>query len=946
MTPIFRNDGGGSPLSQFGGNRQYSLSQTPSLGFNNPIVTMLANAMLGQSIFPQVTGTNSAYDMMQLRYRNMQYAQIMQSSFAQSQMARIIGVDPNNPIMKYGASFFADPNGMIMRSMAPLIGGNPIQAQMGLYADMGGMTMMQAGHYGNMSAAQTGDMMGGLYKSFYKPANTQGYMSRAMEPLRGLGFNPSDPNFSWSSDTASKYSRIAGQLGGLQLTEGNRGALEGLIGELPSDIKTKLSKSFEEAVKGGTDAGFKSAIDNLKTGAGLINTVADAASGKIPGAQNYAWNRGFQIQDITQAYADLQRGGFIKGKNAGTPEGLENFGSGVAMLGAARGLFGNDLSGRELSAAFQGLMGGSYANMGNDADARKMEETLRNVKSMARVANVGISSMIGIVDQIKGMTGLGGIPAMNLANTAMMTSAVFGAGGDPRIQALLGGPAGVIAAQTRGMAQSQEAPITASLGAIYYQATEKYGKDSSIARDILRYGNDGNKTAMGFAAFINTTARKMGMSPYLLQQAAANNPMASRLGLEAAPELANAGTGALMDTAFQSIGQQLGDTGHMATLLPELMNDPKYAQAQSPAQLRNMILSNPKFRGMRAGAVSGARLQRLFDLSRHSGNASIATMMSTLGVVSPEAVEFANNGGDAILYRKYNPTGRALAARMSKDTAVGAAMEAEISKKSGMVHSTIFSRIFQQAIEGKLDKSTITSLIAGGAAGDFYDLAAKHLNAAQSVNAEGLSAEKIDTAMRENYQISGYANLADLSGNKKIDFDALNLKANDPAAQEKAIAEIAENKQVSQTQIKAALLTYNQMGGTSSAKKFSEEQLRKGIRGSAISSTGLATTLTAGLKSALSKRERDQLYNLSDGSILDGKGTYDFESLGKLMHDPKALAKMSNPLKGKINSYVQMFEEQAKNFDMSAAEEKAGPGDIVKAIVDLTKTLGNATQLP
>jgi hypothetical protein len=55
-------------------------------------------------------------------------------------------------------------------------------------------------------------------------------------------------------------------------------------------------------------------------------------------------------------------------------------GSSLGALDAARGLFGRDLSGRELTDEMSKLLGIANVNLTDQGDARRFEEMLRNVE--------------------------------------------------------------------------------------------------------------------------------------------------------------------------------------------------------------------------------------------------------------------------------------------------------------------------------------------------------------------------------------------------------------------------------------------------------------------------------------------------------------------------------------------------------------------------------------
>src|SRR4051812_1826521 len=101
----------------------------------NPIADMLGMLMMGHNLAPTPQGNQSVYDAYMIRERSRQFLNIQQQSFANNMLFKAAGINANSGAARFAGMAFGAPDGLANRLLSPLIGGNPVAAQMGLYAN-------------------------------------------------------------------------------------------------------------------------------------------------------------------------------------------------------------------------------------------------------------------------------------------------------------------------------------------------------------------------------------------------------------------------------------------------------------------------------------------------------------------------------------------------------------------------------------------------------------------------------------------------------------------------------------------------------------------------------------------------------------------------------------------------------------------------------------------
>lgn len=742
-------------------NRLWSPYLSPGLGSGNPLLDIAGNFIAGQGIFPQPQGNNSVMDMMMLRSRNLDQHYIMKRALASSQLAaRMGGINQDSPWLQATYPFLAVPNSPLWSVMSPLIGGNPVRAQMGLYADLNGQTLASLGRIGSTTALETDRMMDQLQGRFYRRADFGRYASSVADPLRrafgDAGFDRLNQN--WTSDTVRSLegvgaTRVNRDMGNLlessvariqrirndkdlsdperataiaKVREEAKAAADSFLSSVSNrDAQQKMGKSFADALQSDN---AKQALKNfhqewkgeMQDAFRMADRGVEFRSGKVPGGIDYRFTRGFNIEDITGAFGRAASTGLV-GRNTGL--NVTGFAaSSMAALDAARGIFGRDLSGRELTEEINRLVGVGSVNMADEGDARKLEEMLRNVKAMARVAGVSIESMRGVIDEAKQVAarnpnlpiGIGGFTAAQIATQAMGETTGALSYMDPRMVRALGGPVGLTSGRVAALTQSTGEPVSRILGALHYHAVQVGGANSVAARAIRDFAQNGDTTAIGLNGFIQAIAPALNMDPYQALNFAQTNPLISNLGLEQNPELGRAGANAMKITLMREWDAFTGGTAGFGKELMNVSLNPKYwtmSDEQVAADVQGR-LSRPLTASQRSQLSSVARRARQ-KRDNGEGLMGITDVMATARIQDPRGTgqKLVSMGYDIDFAQQYNPRAREAGKIIEQTRKNSARYEAVHAANLAEINAPILQRAFQAGVEGRLaDGGTIAEL--------------------------------------------------------------------------------------------------------------------------------------------------------------------------------------------------------------------------------------------
>ncbi|RTL07828.1 hypothetical protein EKK58_01385 [Candidatus Dependentiae bacterium] len=725
-----------------------------------PLLDIAASFIAQQGIFPQPQGNNSVMDMMMLRSRNMDQHYIMKRALASSQMAaRMGGINMDSPFYQALYPFAAMPDSPLWKVMSPMIGGNPVRAQMGLYADLNGQTLSSLGRLGSTTALETDRMMDQLQGRFYRRADFGKYVNSTEQPLRAAfgdaGFERL--NKDWSMSTirgleGTGITRVNRDVGNLlesslsritrvreakdvsdtdkqteieKIRAEARAAADSFLASVSSrDAQQKMGKSFADALQ---SENAKDALKQFKNewkgdiqdAFRLAERGVDFKTGKVPGSIDYRFTRGFNIEDITGSFGAAASAGMV-GRNAGLNIGKYGE-SAMGALDAARGLFGRDLSGRELTDEINKLVGIGSVNLTDSGDARKLEEMLRNVKAMARVAGVSIESMKGVIDEAKMLAaqnpnlplGIGGFTAANIATQAMGDTTAALTYMDPALARALGGAVGINSGRIAALTQGLGEPTSRILGALHYHALQVGGEGSSTARAIRDFAQNGDTTSLGLNSFIQKIAPSLNMSPYQALNFAQTNPLAANLGLERTPELGRAGVTAMKTTLLREWDAYTGGTAGFGRELMNVAWDPKYASMSEEEVLRDVQgrLNRPLTSAQQA-QLRNVRNRASAKKQNNEGLMSMTDIMTVGGIQDPRgtARRMVQTGYDIEFTQDFNPRAKAAHRMVTESRKNSAKLEAFHAANLAEINAPMMQRLFQAGLDGRLADGGVEEL--------------------------------------------------------------------------------------------------------------------------------------------------------------------------------------------------------------------------------------------
>lgn len=199
--------------------------------YGNGLLNLLAFSAFGFNYAPKPEGAQGMYDAYYQRERSRQFMGIQTDAFANNMLFKAAGFDPENNMLQFAGKAFGSPDGMVARMLSPLIGGNPMAAQMQLYAGLSGASVMGAfGRIGDVSKSETDNMMKVIEKNFYRST-----------PIEQVSADM-DKNF---VNELKKNPQLAEQLGiGVPITE---------TGEVNQETTQKLKSRGNEREKKAED---------------------------------------------------------------------------------------------------------------------------------------------------------------------------------------------------------------------------------------------------------------------------------------------------------------------------------------------------------------------------------------------------------------------------------------------------------------------------------------------------------------------------------------------------------------------------------------------------------------------------------------------------------------------------------------------------------------------
>ena len=583
--------------------RQMQMQAFP-FSFGHSAIDQIAMMKFGNQLAPrpQPGTTQGLLDAADMRQQTMDFRTAQMNALATSMpLARLGGVDQQSAAFQVLGSMMGDPDGAAANFLAPLIGGNPMKAQMGMLANLNTQAMSTFGRMGRISLPETSRMMDSLnhFAYDYRPRTAADLTTGRAEMISaakrkneqaapGTGMPSLDSRindlFEAGSDRidVTKYDIAKGQ---------NRNL---------TNLQEKLSKTNNEQeiqdikramIDAFTDPNTKTAIANaFAAGAGkgdktssevekvlqiktMNQMLTGAVAGQIhdqnnigkmlPSGINYGNTMGIQLQDFSSAFTSAASMKLFN-KND-TFEKFLGTGNAGGVLDSLKGVFGNDRNGSELMEGLNDILGSSHISMASKDQTAAVESMLRNLKALSRNTDISVEAMVGLIktanqaaSQTTGLQYMGGMQtapmvmrAVENANAITMVASndyVRRAGGLPQI----------INEQLKAQMQSANQPITKQVAAMYHLAERTGGAAGERAKAMIeayRTGGTGYNAA-GFGNLASQVGRALGLAPSQMLQYSQNTE-AQALGMRANPELSSIGEGAV-NARFMRMANQVG----------------------------------------------------------------------------------------------------------------------------------------------------------------------------------------------------------------------------------------------------------------------------------------------------------------------------------------------------------------------------------------------------
>lgn len=583
------------PHMQMPGNPLHRQMQMTALPFStgSSIADMMLMMRYGNQLAPrpQPGTTQGLYDAMYLRQRTMQMREAQLNALGTSMpLARLGGVNQQSMAFQAFGSMLGDPNGPAANFLSPLIGGNPMKAQMGMLANLNTQSMSTFGRMGSITLPETSRMMDSLnrFAYNYRPRSNAD-LSRGRADVMGAaqrhGINDQiEGLFNGDRLDEGRYDAARGRnkrLADFQSAVGSAGdtgrlnSIKQQMIEAFSDQKTK--NAIEEAFTKGNGKGKETAkeLDNIlkiKTmnqmlGGQLAGHFNDQNNvGKmLPSGINYGNTMGINLEDFSSAFTSaasmklFNKSGsfekFLGTKNAG------------GMLDSLKGIFGNDRSGSELMEGLNDLLGSSHVDLGDAKDSGRVESLMRNLKALSRNTDIAVEAMVGLIKDANniaartpGMQHMGGTQTIPMVMRAVANANAMSMVGSNDFVRRSGGLPGLIQSQIQAEMESTNQPITKQVAAMWHLAERTGGQAGANAKAMIenyRTGAAGlGYNSAGFGALTGQIARTMGMSASQVLNYTQNED-AQALGLRANGDLSQIG-GAAVTSRFVQLANQQG----------------------------------------------------------------------------------------------------------------------------------------------------------------------------------------------------------------------------------------------------------------------------------------------------------------------------------------------------------------------------------------------------
>ena len=425
-------------------NREVNLSPFMGGGIMPWGLGSILTQIFGPQMWPLMNpnSQSSLYDAAWQRNKDIQTMDLTSDTVSSwFPLKNLGGLNKDSVITQMATRMMSDPDGIAAKFMAPILGGNPIAAQMSSFADLQGIGASALGNGRGVNVNQLKDALDSFNKYYYKQpdegAGMGGDTDISARSIRALGDEFTKSLKTTAGDTAKAYSPIA------------KGAIE-------------------TAIRGM----------NFSNNLGLsVNTLLTARDAMIT---NRLFTPTSDIPNLNKLSA-----------LAGGAEG----GRLPSLITAAKGLWGNGMNDKELMQNMSDLIGTSSFNVADPNDTTRLETLLRQFKSTARESNIDLNTMLGITSQAQGIAsqnpalkGLGGEDITKMVMNAAQQTAVMATSQSPEnnwVTRSQGGTMGLFRNMVQNTLDAASNPtISASAGVRTY-IKEKLGDNTVAGKNML-----------------------------------------------------------------------------------------------------------------------------------------------------------------------------------------------------------------------------------------------------------------------------------------------------------------------------------------------------------------------------------------------------------------------------------------------------------------------------
>jgi len=583
----------------FADNSQY-MPFGPSYG-DNAMLNVMLQGLIGHNYRPRPFGAQGQMDAYIQKERSLQFMKIQRQAFSSSLAMQLTGLS-GSKVGSIMGQLLGSPDGLASSLLSPLMGGNPVATQMGLFADLSGAVSMGAfGRVTPASVADTDSVMRTMNKNFYKwkPVD-KSFRDEQEQRVRKMIDTSSDEylrqvfpgksredlkNYSFSANVGKHNSDVYGrhalasqlesQIGALQAYENSDGKDE-LLKKAAKEATDTIAKVYKEA---GKDLGKGMALDakGMATVADMRARVSDLRKinsfeelalerrrlekeGKVFAGINFENTRGLTTEQFGSAFASAAQLHALgaKGSTYDKSDQFERHSGGA--LSAAASLIGRDRKGGDYVQLMRDLIGTGDLDLTTATGANEAEQLLRKVKSTARVAGVSIEVLLGIIKSTKevarntpGLEYMSAMSSTRIGMEAVKSAASVGVGLSAKQLAQAGGTQSIAANIAQESLMHLNSDTGGTLSALY--ARFKNDTKGAVAYDIIdRYAKEG-LNGENVSAMMSELSEATGISPATLW-ATSKNEMQRALG-RADPKIEGRVKGSIFNSVMADMSQYL-----------------------------------------------------------------------------------------------------------------------------------------------------------------------------------------------------------------------------------------------------------------------------------------------------------------------------------------------------------------------------------------------------